>query len=224
MNSTNYREDLTGLKFNRLIVIKFHGRLPRRSKPTETLPYWECLCDCGQTSLVEEYKLKKGKTQSCGCLRKERATLATTKHGSHKTSEYFSWNSMIQRCTNPNNSKYDYYGKLGIKVCERWSNSFENFLEDMGKKPDKEYSIDRICGNGDYEPSNCRWADKSTQSYNRDIQSNNKSGIKGVCQDSRSGKWVAQLSFKGKKFRSEWENKEDAILARLNMEKEVIIV
>jgi hypothetical protein len=97
----------------------------------------------------------------------------------NSTSEYVSWCNMRQRCNNPNHPQYNYYGKRGIKVCERW-NSFESFLIDMGEKPGKEYEVDRRDTNGNYEPSNCRWATRVQNSRNRRKHSNNNSGYKGV--------------------------------------------
>jgi hypothetical protein len=89
------------------------------------------------------------------------------KHGYHKTSEYRSWQHMKARCTNPNNDNYRYYGGRGIMVCDRWMKSFADFIVDMGLKPSKEYSLDRIDNNGNYEPSNCKWSSKSEQLSNR---------------------------------------------------------
>lgn len=83
------------------------------------------------------------------------------------TTEYKSWIHMKYRCNNPKSNCYSYYGGRGIKVCERWNNSFENFYEDMGMKPGKSYSLDRIDFNGNYEPGNVRWADKKVQANNR---------------------------------------------------------
>lgn len=89
------------------------------------------------------------------------------KHGFHKTSEYRSWQHMKARCYNPNNHNYNYYGGRGIGICENWKDSFIYFITDMGLKPSKDYSLDRIDPNGNYEPSNCKWSTKREQSINR---------------------------------------------------------
>lgn len=83
-----------------------------------------------------------------------------------RSSEYRTWGGMVQRCTNPNNSRYSSYGGRGITVCDRWR-TFENFLEDMGRRPSPDHSIDRIDNDGSYEPGNVRWATKSQQQINR---------------------------------------------------------
>jgi|GEM_PF-1342758 len=89
-----------------------------------------------------------------------------TTHGLSKTPEYRVWASMWQRCSNPNNLRYNRYGERGIGICERWE-KFENFLADMGPRPSKGHSIDRKDNEGNYEPSNCRWATRSEQQKNK---------------------------------------------------------
>lgn len=131
-------------------------------------------CVCGNTFETAISSVKSGCTKSCGCLFKK----ATTRHGLAKTTEYSSWHSMITRCNDPNYEYYHRYGGRGIKVCERWLNSVENFLEDMGPKPSKNHSLDRIDVDGDYCPENCRWA-----TYKE--QSNNKSNSKFIRYDNR---------------------------------------
>lgn len=89
------------------------------------------------------------------------------KHGMHGTPEYKTWAAIIQRCNNPKNPKYSYYGGKGITVCKRWL-TFENFLTDIGLRPSVQHTIDRFPnGEGNYEPKNCRWATKKQQAQNR---------------------------------------------------------
>jgi hypothetical protein len=122
-----------------------------------------CVCDCGNEVEIILNNLRRNITTSCGCVRKK--THIT--HGMRYTSEYKSWCCIKQRCYNPNYDRYNYYGGRGIKVCNEWLNSFETFLKDMGIKPGKDYSVDRIDVNGNYEPGNCRWADRITQRNNQ---------------------------------------------------------
>lgn len=138
------------------------------------------VCDCGVSKEFSLYCLTKGVTKSCGCFYREvhsekmrelvnGGPPAKLTHGHSRSKKpsrtYSSWCSMHQRCRNPNADQWRYYGGRGIRVCERWF-SFENFLADMGERPAK-MTIDRIDPDGDYEPSNCRWADSATQVANR---------------------------------------------------------
>lgn len=132
--------------------------------------YVYCTCKCGTEKFVRADYLLKGVTKSCGCLRahwtvKHGHSRGNSKLGSLKTPEYATWDAMIQRCTNPKAMFWENYGGRGIRVCDRWRNSFAHFLEDMGNRPDG-HSIDRINNDGNYEPSNCRWATTGEQLRN----------------------------------------------------------
>tara|TARA_R110000868_G_scaffold13848_3_gene64357 strand:- start:8415 stop:8933 length:519 start_codon:yes stop_codon:yes gene_type:complete len=157
--------NLTGIRFGRLLAISLAGR------DNGNQCYWNCICDCGNNIKTRATCLRSGDTQSCGCLRNERIRKALNKHGESssikKTTEYISWFGMKQRCYNTNFRQYKDYGGRGIKVCERWKESFVNFLEDMGRKPSPQHSLDRINNDGNYEPSNCRWATRSEQQNNK---------------------------------------------------------
>lgn len=130
------------------------------------------LCECGTEKSVRNGKLQNGSTVSCGCLRLqksvERIQLLKT-HGRTKTSEHRAWTQIKSRCSNnKDEQKYANYGGRGIQVCERWMNSFEAFLEDMGPRPSAKHSIDRFPNNdGNYEPGNCRWATSVEQCNNK---------------------------------------------------------
>lgn len=151
--------DLEGKRFGRLVAIESTYNGKNR--------IWTCTCDCGNKITVQASHLNLGHTKSCGCLHPD----VITKHGAAKfythTKEYGSWLSMKQRCLNKNDPAFRYYGERGITICDRWVNSFENFYEDMGQIPSPKHSIDRINPNGNYEPSNCRWADIDTQKRNK---------------------------------------------------------
>lgn len=160
MHSTKFI-DLTGLKFGFLTVI---SQATRKSK---YIALWSCMCTCGTAKVVEGAQLRKGKTKSCGCIRSMLSSNRFAKHGGTGTSEYGIWKSMKSRCSNVNDKAYKYYGGRGISVCERWANSFEMFLLDMGQRPTSDLSIDRMDNNGNYEPSNCHWATRKEQTMNR---------------------------------------------------------
>lgn len=147
--------NLTRQRFGRLVVTE-----PTKKRSSGSI-VWKCVCDCGNECFISSGHLKSGDTSSCGCL----ALDTRTTHGMHKTSIYSIWESMIQRCENPNNTNYKWYGARGIKVCERW-HKFENFYADVGNPPEG-MTLDRYPNNdGDYEPTNWRWATASEQVAN----------------------------------------------------------
>lgn len=149
--------DITGQRFGRLLVIG----ISKRRLTGKTM--WSCKCDCGVRVVVRVASLRTGHSRSCGCLARELAS----SHGLSRTKEHVAWAAMKGRCQNPRNRAYADYGGRGIIVCDRWSESFENFLADMGPSPSLDHSIDREEVDGNYEPGNCRWATREEQGSNK---------------------------------------------------------
>ena len=157
-------EDLSGSNFDRWTVLSFAGK---RQNGNE---YWNCKCSCGTERQVSVSGLKSGRSRSCGCYSAEVAGLHVVRHGCtrnrKKSPEYVTWQSILNRCRNEKNSRYKDYGGRGIIICDRWAESFQIFLDDMGTKPTPNHSIDRVDNNGNYCPENCRWSTKKEQSRN----------------------------------------------------------
>lgn len=161
--------DLAGMQFGNLRVL---GEAGRSLHQGEVL--WKCACSCGKETVVRGQLLRSGGTKSCGCLRGEAAAVSSATHGhtrNYRSSPtYKTWCSMLYRCQDPNYRQAEYYAGRGIRVCDRWQ-VFENFLADMGERPEGK-TLDRFPdNNGNYEPGNCRWATAKQQVANRRPQS-----------------------------------------------------
>ena len=154
--------DISGERFGRLVALHASGF---DVQPSRNHIKWLCQCDCGAKFEARLNGLRSGHAKSCGCIKKSGEHSA--KHRLTQTPEYSAWAHMKSRCQNKNNQDYSIYGGRGITVSDSWADSFENFLSDMGKKPEGMFSIDRIDTNGNYEAGNCRWADNHTQSRNK---------------------------------------------------------
>jgi hypothetical protein len=159
---SKYEQRYMGRQFGRLTVI---GYIP--GKGSGHHPKLICKCSCGNEAAVFSSNLLRRLTRSCGCLNDEARVLNNTKHGGTRCSEYVVWRAMLQRCTDPGHTAFENYGGRGICICDRWL-KFEHFRADMGPRPSLNYSLDRYPDqNGNYEPTNCRWATKSQQARNK---------------------------------------------------------
>ena len=211
----SYLQQFVGQQFGRLTVLSYDGHYLKNRK--QKRHYFKCECSCGNVVSVTLDELRKGDTTSCGCLHKEVAAQSlrktSFKDGRNSSPYYSTYNTIIQRCYNPNNCNYKHYGARGIKVCDEWLNDpfiFFQWAEDNGLKGRK-ISIDRIDVDGDYTPENCRPADTITQR-------NNTTRNRYITYDNRTqtlAEWCRELnlsydSVKGRIYRG--ENFEDIIL------------
>lgn len=206
--------DLINHEFKTWLVVS------RSNKKISRNILWDLVCiKCGATKTTTSSNINRDSVRGCSCSYSDNRI----KHG-HGTNgnpsrTYRIWNAMLQRCNNPNSKAYEKYGAKGVTVCDRWEESFANFLEDMGEAPDK-LTIDRKNHQEGYYKENCRWATYTQQNRNLKIRENNKSGYKGVCKDSRSEKWRAYINVDKKQiYLGTFDNMEDAIEARMLGEK-----
>ena len=164
---------------------------------------FECRCDCGNIKVFILNNLRRSHTTTCGCSWDGNPT-----HGMRKTKEYSSWSGMRRRCLDFKNPKYPSYGGRGIKICERWMESFENFYEDMGNIPGKCYSLGRIDNNGNYCPENCRWETMKQQARNK--RNSKMITIDGVCRSMAEWSEISGLKYGALQYRlyTGWDPKE----------------
>lgn len=168
-------KDLTNQKFFRLTVVRRD-----EPKPSDRNVFWLCQCECGKLTRAAGANLLNGQKMSCGCFKSETAARVLrvnslkqlNRHGLSHVDEHSIWSEMKGRCVRSSHPKFHRYGARGIKVCDRWLHSFESFYADMGPRPTKKHTIDRIDNDGNYEPSNCRWTTNFQQSRNRSTNLN----------------------------------------------------
>lgn len=191
-------KDLTGQKFNMLTVLSF-------AYVKETHAYWNCICDCGKTSVVCGSKLMRNITRSCGCLIPETSRIRNSKHKLSKTRLYHIYYGMRVRCYNKNDPSFIHYGQRGITICDEWMKDITKFIEWANKNGYKDgLSIDRIDPNKGYFPENCRWV-------NFKIQANNKTNNKLVTFNGEThtvSEWADKLGMKRKILEQRIRNSE----------------
>lgn len=152
-------KDISNQTFGRLTALKIIGK-------TKKGYVWECVCECGSKTKTVRTKLESGHTRSCGCLIVEGRT-NRAKHRMVGTPEHAAWCAMKVRCFTETDKRFSYYGGRGITVHPSWVNDFNAFFKEVGLRPTRKHSLDRIDVNGNYEPGNVRWADPTTQRGNR---------------------------------------------------------
>ena len=180
--------DLTGQRFGLLTVLSIQPRTKANDDR------WLCKCDCGNYKVKFSYTLRNQKSPSCGCITGELIRKSKYTHQDINSKEYRAWGHMKSRCYNKLVERYKDYGGRGITVCAEWFDSYENFLEDMGRCPHKDWTLDRIDPDGNYTKSNCRWATQLIQANNKtDNRYLEHEGVKMSLSD-----WARELNINRK--------------------------
>lgn len=206
--------EIIGTRSHRLLAIDMDGR--------NVL----CECDCGTIKTINRKMFTGKKVKSCGCAQsewlieynkrqKETGAHHNTTHGMSKTPLYRCWVNMKARCYDENEPAYKNYGGRGISVCDRWKNSFEMFLQDMGI-PERGLTLDRLNPNGNYEPDNCVWADVAQQALNKRVREGSSCEYKGVSYSQLEGK------YKGSYRRKHLGYSENALELAIKYDSEVL--
>ena len=213
-------KNISGMVVNEYVVKSFAGWMwynYRGGTIRKRVYYYNCICSCGKEFLRGHTEILRKEAISCGCKR----TMKKHNARSNKNKTYKSWKAMKERCLSSGNVAFMNYGGRGITVCDRWLESFENFLEDMGERPEGT-SIDRIDSNGNYCQENCRWVTGEVQSYNTRKSKKNTSGRTGVYWNKHVNKWIAYIRLDGKsKHIGYFKDFTDAVKAREAAEVEV---
>ena len=176
--------NLIGQRFTRLLVVE------RAENEKNGSARWVCQCDCGNTIVISSYHLRNEDVKSCGCFQRDFPNRTT--HGHSGEPIYDEWCGMKARCYNKSQKAYKNYGGRGITVCERWRNNFKDFLDDVSELPhfgEEGYSLERINNDGNYEPSNCKWATIEDQANNK--RSNHMITYNGKTQSVK--KWADEV-------------------------------
>lgn len=152
------KKNLEGMTFNYLTVLEWVSKGVYK---------WKCICICGKIYFGNGTQIETGIVKSCGCMAGKATSDRQITHGMSYSEEYEIFKNIQQRCTNPKNPHYKNYGGRGIDICERWTNNFHNFYQDMGKRPSALHSVERRENDLGYSPENCYWATKKEQSRNK---------------------------------------------------------
>lgn len=217
--------DLTGMKFGRLTVVKLAEPSPQKKHRGKR---WECVCDCGNTTVARadslKSKHKSSGVKSCGCFQEESRRKAITKHGYCGTRLYSEWANMKSRCWYSSHQSYSNYGGRGITICDEWHDfePFKNWALKNGYTDN--LTLDRINNDGNYEPSNCRWITASEQGHNVRPYKKNTTGVLGVRfrkEVGKNGKYYAFIGVnKRQKHIGVYDTLEEAAEARKQAEQQ----